>query len=42
MAVNSNVIANIIGHAIILMAHVHLVGVQLVTREITVKKVKSF
>ena len=42
MAVNSNVTAQIISHAIILMANVHMVGVQLVTREINVKKVKSY
>ena len=42
MTVNSNVIATIMCNAIILMANVHLVGVQLVTGEMTVKKVKSF
>ena len=35
------VIAQIIRNAIIFMAHVNLVDVQLVTREITVKKLKS-
>ena len=41
MAVSSNVTAQIIRNAIILMANVNLVDVQLVTREIAVKKVKS-